>query len=62
MNKHKSTISTSMYPTGKLNKYKFATSTSNRVSLLYEFMKNYDILYCYMISINVYMHKTYVSH
>ena len=41
--KYKSVISTNMYPTGDLNKYKFVISTSICISLLYEFMKNYDM-------------------
>ena len=32
--------------TGDLNKPKFAISTSMCISLLYEFVKNYDICYC----------------
>ena len=50
-NKYKSAISTSMCPTGDLNKYKSAISTSMCVSLLYEFMNNYDICYCISVSI-----------
>ena len=46
LNKYKSAISTSMCPTGDLNKYKSAISTSMCISLLYEFMKKYDICYC----------------
>ena len=33
-------------PIGDLNMYKFAISTSMCISLLYEFMKNFDICYC----------------
>ena len=39
----------SVTPTGDLNKYKSAISTSMCISLLYEFMKNYDICYCISI-------------
>ena len=51
LNKYKYAISTSMCPTGNLNKYKFAISTSICISLLYEFMKTYDI--CYYIFVTV---------
>ena len=47
-------------PTGDLNKHKSVISTSMCISLLYEFMK--ILIYCYLLTINVYMHKTYVSH
>ena len=33
----------SVTPTGDLNKYKSAISTGMCISLLYEFMKNFDI-------------------
>ena len=49
MNKYKSAISTSIssvIPTRDLNKYKSAISTSRCISLLYEFMKSFDICYC----------------
>ena len=46
LNKYKSVISTSICPTRYLNKYKSTISTSMCISLLYEFMKNYDIFYC----------------
>ena len=36
----------SVTPTGDLNKYKSAISTSMCISLLYGFMKNSDICYC----------------
>ena len=36
----------SVTPTGDLNKYKYAISTSMCISLLYEFMNNSDICYC----------------
>ena len=49
LNKYKSAISTSMCPTGDLNKYKSAISLSICISLLYEFIKNYDICYCLFI-------------
>ena len=52
LNKYKSAISISISfvtPTGDLNKYKFAISTSICISLLYEFMKNYDICYCIFV-------------
>ena len=54
MNKHKSVISTSICPMGDLNKYKFAISTSRCISLLYEFMQNYDICHYYMLTVNEY--------
>ena len=38
-------------PTGDLNKYKSTISTSKSISLLYEYMNNYDI--CYYISVTV---------
>ena len=50
LNKDKSTISTSMCPTGDLNKYKSGISTSMCISLLYAFMKNYDICYCISVT------------
>ena len=46
-----SAISTSMYPTGDLNKYKFVVSTSMCISLLYELMKNLYICYCISITV-----------
>ena len=36
----------SITPTGDLNKYKSAISTSMCISLLYEFIINSDICYC----------------
>ena len=39
----------SVTPTGDLNKYKSAISTSMCISLLYEFMNNSDICYCISI-------------
>ena len=51
MNKYKFAISTSMCPTGDLNKYKSAISTRMCISLLYEFMKNYDICYCISVTV-----------
>ena len=51
LNKYKSAISTSMCPTGDLNKYKFAISTSMCISLLYEFVNNYDICYCISVTV-----------
>ena len=39
-----------MCPTKDLNKYKFSISISMCISLLYEFMKNYDIFYCISIT------------
>ena len=51
LNKYKSAISTSMCPTGNLNKYKFDISISMCISLLYEFMKNYDICYCISVTV-----------
>ena len=41
----------SVTPTGDLNKYKSAISISMCISLLYEFMNNYDI--CYYIYVTV---------
>ena len=41
----------SVTPTEDLNKYKSIISTSMCISLLYEFMKNYDI--CYYIFVTV---------
>ena len=38
-------------PTGDLNKYKSAISTSMCISLLYEFMKNSDICYCIYVTV-----------
>ena len=38
-------------PTGDPNKYKSAISTSMCISLLYEFMKNYDIFYCIFVTV-----------
>ena len=52
----------SVTPTGDLNKHKSAISKSRRISLLHEFMINYDICYDYLLTIDVYMHKTYVFH
>ena len=54
LNKCKSAVSTSISsvtPTRDLNKYKFAISTSMCISLLYEFMKNYDICYCISVTV-----------
>ena len=58
----KSIIISFVTPKGDLNKYKFAINTRRHISLLSEFMINYDICYCYLLTINVYMHKTYVFH
>ena len=44
----------SVTPTGDLNKYKSAISTSMCISLLCEFMINSDICYCYMLTVNEY--------
>ena len=44
----------SVIPTGNLDKYKSAISTSICISLLYEFIKNSDICYCYMLSVKKY--------
>ena len=41
----------SVTPKGDLNKYKSAISTSMCISLLYEFIKNYDICYCISITV-----------
>ena len=54
LNKYKSVISTSMCPTRDLNKYKSTISTSICISLLYEFMKNYDICYCISVTVIFY--------
>ena len=58
----KSISISSVTPKGDQNKYKFAINTSRHISLLPKFMINFDICYCYLLTINVYMHKTYVSH
>ena len=50
LNKYKYAISTSMCPMRDLNRYKFAVSTNMCISLLYEFMKNYDICYCIFVT------------
>ena len=50
--KYKSAISTSMCPTRDL--YKSTISTSMHIILLYEFKKDYDICYCYMLTVNEY--------
>ena len=41
----------SVTPTGDLNKYKSAISTSICISLLYEFMINPDIYYCISVTV-----------
>ena len=41
-------------PTGDLNKYKYVISINICISLLYEFMINPDICYCYMPTIKEY--------
>ena len=41
----------SVTPTGDLNKYKSTISTSMHISLLYEFMNNYDIFYCISVTV-----------
>ena len=41
----------SVTPTGDLNKYKSAISTSMWISLLYEFMKIFNICYCIPVSV-----------
>ena len=46
-----SIIISSVTPTGDLNKYKSAISTSICISLLYEFMINPDICYCISITV-----------
>ena len=51
LNKYKSSISVSMCHMGDLNKYKPAISTSMCISLLYEFIKIYDICYCISVSV-----------
>ena len=40
----------SVTPPGDLNKYKSAISTSKCISLLYEFLNNYDICYCISVT------------
>ena len=61
----------SITPTGDLNKYKSAISTSMCINLLYEFMKIpisvivYLLLlyaYCKRVLVHVYKYKSYVSH
>ena len=54
MNKYKSAISTSIssvIPTGDLNKYNSVISTSRCISLLYEYMKSFDICYCISVTV-----------
>ena len=51
LNKYKSAINISMCPTGDLNKYKFVISISTCISLLYEFINNFDICYCTLLSL-----------
>ena len=41
----------SVTPTGDMNKYKSAISTSRCISLLYEFMENSDICYCISVTV-----------
>ena len=41
----------SVTPMGDLDKYKSAISTSRCISLLYEFMINFDICYCISVTI-----------
>ena len=41
----------SVTPTGDMNTYKSAISTSRCISFLYEFMKNYDICYCISVTV-----------
>ena len=41
----------SVTPTEDLNKYKSAISTIMCISLLYEFMKNFDIFYCISVTV-----------
>ena len=43
---HLRTSISSRTPTGDLNKYKLAISTSMCISSIYESMQNYDIDYC----------------
>ena len=53
----------SVTPTGDLNKYKSNISASMYISLLYEFMKNSDICYCYMSTVSKYQCMcTCISH
>ena len=44
----------SVTSTRDLDKYKSVISTSMRISLLYEFMKNYDIYYCIFVTLYAY--------
>ena len=37
-------------PMGDLNKYRIVISTSTCISLLYEFIMNPDVCYCYMFT------------
>ena len=46
-----STSIRSVTPTGDLNRYKSAISTSMCISLLYEFIKNFDICYCISVTV-----------
>ena len=41
----------SVTPTGDLNKYKSTINTSMCISLLYEFMENFDICYCIHVTV-----------
>ena len=41
----------SVTPTEDLNKNKFVISIRTRISLLYEFMNNYDICYCIFVTV-----------
>ena len=43
---------------GDLNKYKPAISTSMCISLLYEFMENYDICYCISVIVICLLYKS----
>ena len=51
LNKHNFSTSTSICPTGDLNKYKSVISTSRQISLLYEFMINSNICYCTSVTV-----------
>ena len=62
-NKYLRTSICSVTPTGDRNKYKFSISTSMFISLLYEFMKNSYICYCYMSTVSEYQCMcTCISH
>ena len=48
----------SVTPTGDLDKYKSAISISMCISLLYEFMKKFDICYCIYVIVICLLYKS----